>query len=105
MVGRSEARAPSARGTVVTIVVLLALLGATGAVGLWAWWEIGQVPISRHGLIALGLGVGLTFVLGAGLMALMFFSARRGYDDRAAEIERVVLEQWQPRSKRDRDGR
>jgi hypothetical protein len=88
------------RGTVLTIVVLLALLGASVGVALWVWWEIGQAQISRHGFIALGLGAGLTFALGAGLMALMFFSARRGYDDRAAESERVVLEQWQS----DRDG-
>jgi hypothetical protein len=39
--------------------------------------------MSRHGLVALGLGAVATFALGAGLMALVFFSNRRGYDERA----------------------
>jgi hypothetical protein len=39
--------------------------------------------MSLHGLVALTLGAVATFALGAGLMALVFFSNRRGYDDRA----------------------
>jgi hypothetical protein len=66
-----------------TIAVLLGLLGASAGVALWAWRELGDVQISTHGLIALALGAVLTFALGAGLMALVFFSSRRGYDDRA----------------------
>jgi hypothetical protein len=34
------------------------------------------------GWLALVFGVILTFALGVGLMALMFISNRRGYDDR-----------------------
>jgi hypothetical protein len=71
--------------TVLTIAVLLGLLGASVAVAAWVWFEIGEVAISRHGLIALGLGATVTFALGAGLMALVFVSNRRGYDDRAHE--------------------
>ena len=37
--------------------------------------------ISIHGWIAMGLGVTLSLLLGVGLMALVFFSARHGYDD------------------------
>jgi hypothetical protein len=66
-----------------TIAVLVALLGATAGVAFWAWQEMGEVQISRHGLIALALGALATFALGAGLMALVFFSNRRGYDDQA----------------------
>jgi hypothetical protein len=75
------------RTTAITVTVLLALLGATVAVAVWAWGEIGEVAIGWHGLIALGLGAGFSFLLGAGLMALMFFSSRRGYDDRAHEAD------------------
>ena len=71
-----------------TLIVLLGLLAAIAGVALWAWHEIGEVAISGHGLIALGLGVVLTFLVGAGLMALLFFSARRGYDERAHEAQR-----------------
>jgi hypothetical protein len=66
-----------------TVVTLLALLAASAGVALWAWREIGEVEISRHGIIALTLGAGATFALGAGLMALVFFSNRRGYDEQA----------------------
>ena len=66
-----------------TIAVLLGLLGASAGVALWAWQELGDVEMSRHGLVALGLGAVATFALGAGLMALVFFSNRRGYDERA----------------------
>jgi hypothetical protein len=66
-----------------TIAVLLGLLGASAGVALWAWQELGEVKMSTHGLAALALGAVVTFLLGAGLMALVFFSNRRGYDDRA----------------------
>jgi hypothetical protein len=76
------------------IIVLLGLLGASVAVALWVWREIGEVEIGAHGLIALGLGAVLTFLLGAGLMALMFFSARRGYDERAHEADPSHADHW-----------
>jgi len=66
-----------------TIAVLLGLLGASAAVAFWAWQEIGEVEMSTHGFVALALGALLTFALGAGLMALVFFSSRRGYDEQA----------------------
>ena len=47
-----------------------------------------------HGWIALGLGAVLTFLVGAGLMALMFFSERRGYDERAHEADRTHADHW-----------
>ena len=71
-----------------TLILLLGLLAASVGVALWAWREIGEVEISGHGMIALGLGVVLTFLVGAGLMALLFFSARRGYDERAHETQK-----------------
>lgn len=79
-----------------SVVLLIALLAATAGVAFWAWSEIGEVEIGWHGWIALGLGAGLTFLLGAGLMALMFLSSRRGYDERAHEAERLVGERWRP---------
>jgi hypothetical protein len=39
--------------------------------------------MDRSGIIALGLGTFFSLVIGCGLMALMFFSSRRGYDDAA----------------------
>jgi hypothetical protein len=71
-----------------TLFVLVTLLVSTSAVAYWAWQEIGEVEISRHGLIALGLGAGFTFLLGAGLMALLFRSHHHGHDDRAHHFAR-----------------
>lgn len=70
-----------------TLAVLLGLLGATVAVALWAWQEIGDVSMSWHGIMAMLLGAIATFGLGAGLMALVFFSNRRGYDERAHQSD------------------
>ena len=84
-----------------TLIVLFGLLILAAITGLWAWREIGEVEIGMHGWIALGLGAGLTFLIGAGLMALMFFSARRGYDERAHEADRGHADHWGPRADED----
>ena len=78
----------------IVLAVLVALLLASVATAYWAWHEVGTVEIGLHGWIALGLGAALTFLVGAGLMALMFFSARRGYDERAHEADRSHAEHW-----------
>lgn len=63
------------------IVTLTALLGLAiyGAMDVWGGME--STAISVHGWIALGAGVLVTFALGAGLMFLVFYSNRQGYDD------------------------
>ncbi|MGI9499685.1 MAG: hypothetical protein ACR2P3_06585 [Geminicoccaceae bacterium] len=68
--------------TALTLVVLLGLLAASTVFGYWVWTELSDVEMSRHGWTALILGTVFTFLVGAGLMALVFFSHRRGYDDR-----------------------
>ena len=47
--------------------------------GLWS--AVGDAEISAAGWIAMGLGVLVALALGIGLMALVFFSTRRGYDE------------------------
>ncbi len=41
-----------------------------------------QREFGIHLWLALGLGAFFSFAIGGGLMALVFISARRGYDDR-----------------------
>jgi hypothetical protein len=48
--------------------------------GVLADWDASAMSI--HGWIALTLGTLLSLALGGGLMALVFHSARKGYDDR-----------------------
>jgi ABC-type multidrug transport system permease subunit len=45
------------------------------------WTGIGNSEISTAGWLAMALGVIATLALGIGLMALVFISSRRGYDD------------------------
>jgi len=69
--------------TWLTIVTLLGMLLIASVFGYWVWEELGEVEMSMHGWIALTLGAVFTFLVGAGLMALVFISHRRGFDDRA----------------------
>ena len=65
---------------IITAVVLggLLVLAVTFMVQAWTRFD---AQMSIHGWIALTLGVVLSLAIGLGLMALVFFSARRGYDD------------------------
>jgi len=47
------------------------------------WNGIGDSEISEAGWFAMGFGIVLTLALGIGLMSLIFFSNRRGYDEAA----------------------
>ena len=71
-------------GRIAIVVVLLALLGASlfYAVGLWTSFETEPMPPELY--VALVLGVLFSLVIGCGLMALVFYSSRQGYDERAA---------------------
>jgi hypothetical protein len=68
---------------VFAIVALLAMLAAAlwYAVGIWTSLETADMP---PGLWAALIGGALfSLVIGCGLMALMFYSSRHGYDERA----------------------
>lgn len=71
------------RGTALVIVVLSLLLAGASLVAYLSWQELAEVEIGFHGYMALGLGVGITILLGVGLMSLVFYSSRHGYDDEA----------------------
>jgi uncharacterized membrane protein YjjP (DUF1212 family) len=47
----------------------------------------GDDSVRVHMLVATALGTGLTVLLGTGLMALSFLSARSGHDERARNFE------------------
>jgi len=73
------------RQTITTIfvaVVLLSLL-AVAVNFMVDTWQRTDAQMSVHGWIALSLGVFFSLLVGCGLLALMFYSSRRGYDERA----------------------
>jgi hypothetical protein len=63
-----------------TVIALLALLAAAIWYCIHAWGEVAGNGISTAGWVFLVLGVTLTIVLGGGLMALLFYSSRKGKD-------------------------
>ena len=68
-------------GQAIILAVLAALLIGTG---IWAkseWNASSGVEIGTHGWIALGLGTFFSLIIGCGLMALVFYSSRHGYDE------------------------
>jgi len=71
-----------ARSTWIAVVVAAIAVGAVLAVVAAMWAQVGDVEMSASGWVALVLGVAVALILGMGLMALVFFSSRHGYDER-----------------------
>jgi hypothetical protein len=65
---------------VAAIIVLLGLLGWAGWYAVTAWNGMRGVTMSPLGWLFMGLGVVITFLVGAGLMALVFYSSRHDMD-------------------------
>ena len=65
------------------IVPLLALLAASIWFAIYAWTAIEGPAVPVEGQIAMGLGIVFSLLVGCGLMALLFYSSRRGYDEPA----------------------
>jgi hypothetical protein len=65
----------------IVVAVAAAGVAAVGVISAHSWMSIGTVSISGLGWLALALGVTLTLAVGIGLMALIFLSARRGWDE------------------------
>ena len=68
-------------GTIALVVASIALLIFTGAYAWRVASGTNDVQIGVNGWIALGLGVAGMLVVGVGLMFLIFYSSRRGYDE------------------------
>jgi hypothetical protein len=76
-------------GTKILIAAMLLLLAGAVYVGYAGWRSHGPVDIPTSAYVAMGLGVFFTVAVGTGLMALIFYSSRKGYDQPAErEIRR-----------------
>lgn len=67
------------------IAVLCAMLVGAIALGYLGWFST-DTKVPEAGYVALGLGVVFSLVVGIGLMALVFYSSRKGYDEPAVLI-------------------
>ena len=65
----------------VFVGLAVAVMAIIVAISVLNWHAIGDAGIDLNGWIALILGVLVTLAVGIGLMALVFISNRRGYDD------------------------
>jgi hypothetical protein len=75
-------RSPKNFGTIATTAVLLALLAAA----LWyaaSAFVVGGPPMPAIGYVAMAGGIVISLAVGFGLMGLLFYSSRHGYDEPA----------------------
>ena len=73
-------------GRWVTVAVLLGLLALAAWVG-YGMWSLVDIDMPAWAWVALALGVGLSLLVGFGLMALLFYSSRMGYDEPARALD------------------
>ena len=71
--------------TAMRTFLIIAPLFAILALAIWfagaAWAHLGGDAIPLYGYVAIGGGVLVSLLVGGGLMALVFYSSRHGYDD------------------------
>jgi hypothetical protein len=68
-------------GTIAMVVVLIAILAAALWYAASAWFAISGPPMPAVGYVAMTLGIVVSLIVGIGLMALLFYSSRHGYDE------------------------
>jgi hypothetical protein len=73
----------------IAIVVIFGFLAAAIAYAIWGWNSMGSVDIPPMGWVLLAIGVVATLVVGGGLMALIFYSSRKKYDDEAYGVQEL----------------
>jgi hypothetical protein len=62
-------------------IPLLAMLAIAGWYASHAWTALSGPPMPATGYVAMTLGIVFSLVVGCGLMALLFYSNRYGYDE------------------------
>lgn len=85
----SSSPRPNMLGAWVVVGVLSAFLVAAGIIGYLGWTST-DTDVPASGYIATALGVIFSLVVGVGLMGLVFYSSRKGYDEPAVLIQEPV---------------
>ena len=68
-------------GKAAIVVPLLAILAAATWFAAGAWTKVTGPPMPAAGYVAMTLGIVFSLIIGCGLMALLFYSSRHGYDE------------------------
>jgi hypothetical protein len=78
-ISTSKSTSMSAGGWIV-IAILLLLLGAAGFIA-YRGLTVGNVDVPISAYFAMAFGGIFSLIVGVGLMALLFYSSRKGYDE------------------------
>ena len=68
-------------GTIAVVGVLLVILAAAGWYASQAFTGVAGPPMPAVGYLAMGFGIFFSLIVGIGLLALLFYSSRHGYDE------------------------
>ena len=71
----------------IAVAAIIATVIGVAVLAVWEWDASGPAEVSWQGWLAMGLGTVATAALGGGLMALVFYSSRQGYDDAAGTFD------------------
>ena len=74
----------STLGTAALIAALFGILAAAAWLAVRTWMSAQGPPMPAVGYAAMAVGVVLSLLVGFTLMALVFYSSRYGYDERAS---------------------
>jgi formate hydrogenlyase subunit 3/multisubunit Na+/H+ antiporter MnhD subunit len=83
-------------GTAVLVLALLGLLAGSVWLAVHTWTSVQGPPLPTQGYVAMVLGVVFSVVIGCGLMALVFYSNRYGYDERSNRDQHVTRDDSRP---------
>ena len=75
-------------GTIVMVAALIAIMIAALWFAASSFTAVSGPPMPPVGYAAMILGIVLSLVVGCGLMALVFYSSRHGYDEQHPPDER-----------------
>jgi formate hydrogenlyase subunit 3/multisubunit Na+/H+ antiporter MnhD subunit len=87
--GAPRPKKASVIGTIALVVVLLGLLIAAIVFAVRSWTSVQGPPMPEVGYVAMTVGVVFSLLIGIALMALLFYSSRHGYDERASADPRA----------------
>jgi len=68
-------------GTIALVAALLVILAAALWYAADAWLAIAGPPMPTVGYVAMAFGIVFSLIIGIGLMWLIFYSSRHGYDE------------------------
>jgi hypothetical protein len=70
-------------GSILVLVPMMAILAASVWFAVHGWMAVEGPDIPVQGFVAMAAGIIFTLIVGVGLMSLVFYSRRHGYDDAA----------------------